>query len=109
MALAHKKTCPSEDDHLVDVASQILKSIAHPIRLKILCLLRGSEMSVGEIQREVKTSTANISQHLTILRSGKIIESRKEANFIYNRIADPKILRLMDAMQDIFCKKPATF
>jgi DNA-binding transcriptional ArsR family regulator len=88
----------------VEELSHLLKSISHPIRLKILCLLQDREMTVGEIRDEVKTTKANISQHLSILRNQGILGTRKDANFIYNRIADKRILDLMKSMQRLFCK-----
>ena len=90
------------DDH-VDNLAALLKSISHPIRLKILCLLQDKELTVSEIREEVATSGANISQHLNIMRNQGIIGSRKEANFIYNRIADERIIELMKTMKQLFC------
>ena len=66
----------------------MLKSISHPFRLHILCLLQDKEMTVGEISKAIHTTDANISQHLSILRNQGIIGTRKQANFIYNRIID---------------------
>lgn len=91
------------EDAQIDAMSKLLKSMSHPIRLKILCLLRNEEMSVGNIREEVKTTNANVSQHLNILRSQGIIDYRKDANFIYNRIHDPRIIELMEKMQKLFC------
>jgi ArsR family transcriptional regulator len=88
----------------VEDLSRLLKSISHPIRLKILCLLQEHEMTVGDIRDEVKTTKANISQHLSILRNQGILASRKDANFIYNRIADERIIQLMKSMQNLFCE-----
>ncbi len=85
----------------------LLKSIAHPIRLKILCLLQDQELSVSEIRTSVETSGANITQHLNILRNQGIIDFRKDSNFIYNRIADERIIELMKTMQQIFCSSSA--
>ena len=87
----------------VENLSHLLKSISHPIRLKILCLLENNEMTVGEIRNAVQTTHANISQHLTILRNQGIIDSRKDSNFIYNRIADERVIELIKAMRTLFC------
>ncbi len=91
-----------DDQQIADV-SHLLKSMAHPIRLKILCLLQDKELSVGDIHNEVKTTNANISQHLNILRNQGIIVFRKDANFIYNRIADERITELLKTTQRLFC------
>lgn len=88
----------------VENLSGLLKSISHPIRLKILCLLQEKEMTVGEIRDEVETTHANISQHLSILRNQGVISFRKDSNFIYNRIADERITELMKTMRNLFCQ-----
>ena len=85
-------------------ASHSLKAIAHPLRLEILCILGGTtEVSVQDIVELVGTSQSNISQHLSILREKGILASRKDANKVYYRIADPKILQLIGAMRSAFC------
>ncbi len=91
-----------EDEQILAV-SKLLKSMSHPIRLKILCLLQDKELSVGEIREKVKTTNANVSQHLNILRSQGIVDFRKDANFIYNRISDQRILELIQTMRNLFC------
>lgn len=88
----------------IETLSNLLKSISHPIRIKILCLLQDkNEMTVNDIQAAVKTSTANISQHLTILRRQNIIGIRREANCRYNRIIDTRVVELIETMQRLFC------
>ncbi len=87
----------------VEDLALLLKSISHPIRLKILCLLQDRELSVSEIRDAVETSGANITQHLNILRNQGVIDFRKDANFIYNRIADKRIIELMKSLQKLFC------
>jgi len=90
-------------EQIVDLAT-MLKSISHPYRLQILCLLQNREMTVGELSKAIKTTDANISQHLSILRHQGIIGSRKQANFIYNRITDDRVTSLIETMQGLFCR-----
>ncbi|MFW8601967.1 ArsR/SmtB family transcription factor [Desulfobacterota bacterium M19] len=90
-------------DEDVEHVAALLKTMSHPIRMRILCLLQDKEMTVGDLRAEVMTSNANVSQHLTILRNKQIIASRKEANYIYNRIADKRILELISTMKNLFC------
>ena len=89
-------------DQISDLAT-LLKSISHPFRLQILCLLQDKEMTVGELSKAIKTTDANVSQHLSILRHQGIITTRKEANFIYNRLIDYRVTRLIETMQGLFC------
>ena len=90
----------------IDRASRSLKAISHPLRLKILCVLGDKEVSVQDIVDNVGTSQSNISQHLAILRDKGILASRKDANRVYYRVGDSRILRLISMMQEVFCSTP---
>ena len=86
------------------IASRALKAMGHPLRLKILCILAGaSEISVQDLGERVGTSQSNISQHLSILRDKGILDSRKDANKVFYRIGDDKILQLRGTMHAAFC------
>lgn len=87
----------------IEQASRSMKAIAHPLRLKILCLLGGGEIAVQEIVEAVGTTQSNISQHLAILRDKKILRTRKDANKVYYRIADERTLHLVSMMREVFC------
>jgi len=88
----------------IHVASRSLKAMAHPLRLKILCLLGAvGEVSVQGIVGHVGTSQSNISQHLSILRDKGILDSRKDANKVFYRVSDPKIVSLISSLRDAFC------
>lgn len=90
-----------KDEQIKDMAN-LLKSISHPIRFKIVCLLREKEISVGDLRDHVATSRANISSHLNILRNQGIIDTRKDANLIYNSITDHRVVKLIEKMQQLF-------
>ena len=88
----------------LDVASRGLKAMGHPLRLRILCILASAkEISVQGLVEQVGTSQSNISQHLSILRDKRILASRKDANKVFYRIGDEKILQLIGTMRDAFC------
>ena len=87
----------------IDRASRSLKAMSHPLRLRILCVLSESEISVQDIVEKVGTSQSNISQHLAILRERGILSSRKDANRVYYRIGDNRTLQLIKMMQQVFC------
>ena len=92
-----------EGDEDIDRASRSLKAMSHPLRLKILCTLGDRELSVGEIVEQTGTSQSNISQHLEQLRNKNIVTSRKEANRIYYRIRNGKLLELIGTMRSVLC------
>lgn len=84
-------------------ASLAMKAIAHPLRLKVLCVLSDGELSVQEIVDSVGTSQSNISQHLAILRDKGVLATRKDANRVFYRIGDPRTVKLVSMMRDVFC------
>ena len=91
-----------KDQQIAEI-SKLLKSLSHPLRLKILCILQDGELSVGEMQERLQASQANISQHLGILRNQQVIDFRKEGNFIFNRISDQRVTELLHTLQQLFC------
>ncbi len=88
---------------MIEQTSRSMKAIAHPMRLKILCILGDREVSVLEIVASVGTSQSNTSQHLAILREKNVLKTRKEANKVYYRIGDARVLQLIKMMRDVFC------
>ena len=90
-------------DENIREASEALKAIAHPLRLKILCLVGQNELMVQEIVEAVGTSQSNISQHLAVMRDRGLLASRKEANKVFYRIEDPRILKMIALMREVFC------
>lgn len=90
-------------DEDIEQAAQAIKAMAHPLRLKILCVLGEHEVSVQDIVERVGTSQSNISQHLAILRDKGVLASRKESNFVFYRINNPRTLKLVAMMREVFC------
>lgn len=91
-----------DDD--IEKAARSLKAMAHPLRLKILCIIGSERFSVQEIVEKVGTSQSNISQHLSIMRDKDILSSTKEANRVFYNIADNRIVQLIKLMRDMFCE-----
>ena len=87
----------------IQQASAAMQAMAHPLRLKILCLVNNQELSVLEIVDAVGTSQSNISQHLAVLRDTGILAARKNANRVFYRIVDPRVLEMISLTRRIFC------
>ena len=97
-----KQELIDKDEH-IEQAAHALKAMSHPLRLKILCVLGDREVSVQDIVDQVGTTQSNISQHLAILRDKDVLRTRKDANRVYYRISDPRTLKLIELMRDVFC------
>ncbi len=80
----------------------ILKTMAHPQRLFLLCRLAKGEATVGELRDACGASQSLISQHLTRMRREGIVQARRDGNFIHYRIADARLSALILHMEKIF-------
>jgi DNA-binding transcriptional ArsR family regulator len=85
-------------------AARLLKLMGNEKRLLILCFLavRG-EMTVGEIVGVVKLSQSALSQHLGKLRTDGLVTFRRDSQTLHYRVADPRALRLLKLLKDIYC------
>jgi DNA-binding transcriptional ArsR family regulator len=85
-------------------AAGLLKLIANESRLLILCrLVAEREMSVGQMAAAVGLSQSALSQHLARMREEGLLATRREAQTIHYRIADPNARRLLMLLKNIYC------
>ena len=76
-------------------AARLLRALANDKRLMLLCLLFGGERSVGELNARVDLSQSALSQHLAVLREEGIVATRREAQTVRYRIADPAAVKVV--------------
>lgn len=81
--------------------AEMCKVFSNPTRLEILNLLRDKEMSVTELIKKTKLSQANISQHLSIMKSKGIVTSNRVGKNIYYKLTNPKIIRAFDIIREV--------
>jgi DNA-binding transcriptional ArsR family regulator len=79
-----------------------LKAMAHPIRIRALEVLRQGEMGVAELQGQVDPQVANMSQHLSVLRSVGIVAARKAGPSVLYSVRDAEVFTILDALREIF-------
>jgi DNA-binding transcriptional ArsR family regulator len=85
-------------------AAELLKLLANENRLLILCRLsQVREMSVNDLAEAVRISQSAVSQHLAKMREDGLVGTRRDAQTIYYRLADPNATRLLALLQDIYC------
>lgn len=90
-------------DQQIEEASRAMKAMSHPLRLKIVCVLGDQEVSVQDIVDQVGTSQSNISQHLAMMREKGVLRTRKDANRVFYRLADVRMLDVIARVRDVFC------
>ncbi len=67
-----------ELQNAIEPAAAVLKAMANPQRLKVLCLLAERELSVGQLESLVGLSQSALSQHLAKLRQDKRVRTRRD-------------------------------
>jgi DNA-binding transcriptional ArsR family regulator len=107
------KTAPTAADlktmsRHAESAAELLRALANPHRLLVLCMLGEGEMSVGALNERIALSQSALSQHLAVLREDKLVETRREAQTVYYRIASGPALDVIRVLYQHFCgAKPA--
>lgn len=84
-------------------AAAMLKAMANPVRLRILCMLAENELPVGEIAERLGIREQATSQQLAQLRLEGLIAPRREAQRIFYRLASSEIERLLKTLREIYC------
>jgi DNA-binding transcriptional ArsR family regulator len=89
-------------------AAQLLKLLANEKRLVILCFLatRG-EMPVSALAEALNLSQSALSQHLAKLRRDGLVQFRRESQTLHYRLADPRAVRVLVVLKEIFCPQPS--
>jgi DNA-binding transcriptional ArsR family regulator len=107
MARSSKKirALPSPEQMAVNAeeAAALLKALAHPARLLVLCQLVKGEASVGELQPITGLSMSALSQHLAVLREMELVTTRRESQTIHYSLAKGPAITVLDALYAAYC------
>lgn len=87
---------------LRDFKAELFKTLGHPLRIRILDALRQGELTVGDLQVQLKAEQSMVSQHLATLRSRDLVHARREGTSVWYSAADPAIWQVLDTARDIY-------
>jgi DNA-binding transcriptional ArsR family regulator len=85
-------------------ASDLLKSLANPHRLLILCQLTEGERSVGELAKFLSLRDSTVSQHLALLRRDVLVKARRDGQTIWYIVSSPAAEGVLTTLFEIFCQ-----
>jgi len=85
-------------------AVTLLKGLANESRLMIMCVLAEGEHSVGDLNKRIKLSQSALSQHLAVLRDQGMVNTRRESQTIYYRLADSPAMNVIGLLHDVYCE-----
>jgi ArsR family transcriptional regulator, virulence genes transcriptional regulator len=90
---------------IFEMQARVCKVLANPKRLEILCTLEDGELAVSEIVTKTEIGKANLSQHLSLMKEAGILNSRREGQRIYYRIANPKVTTACSLMKEVLIER----
>ena len=93
---------------IFDLHASLCGTLANPTRLKILALLGKQERKVGELAEIIGVSPSNVSQHLAILSSRGLVLARKQAQTVFYRLADRRIIRACSLIRSVLLDEMAS-
>lgn len=86
-----------QQNEILEPVSRIFKALADPTRLRILqCIIEKDERFVSDIVQHTGTAQANVSKHLSVLRSAGIVDARKENGRTYYYLKDKRLEKICD-------------
>ena len=86
-----------------DEVSHTLSTLAHPARLRVLCLLLERSKCVGELTAACKLSQPAMSQLLGRMREDGLLRSSRDGTRMLYELADPRMVHLLRALKHIYC------
>ncbi|MHB9029971.1 MAG: ArsR/SmtB family transcription factor [Candidatus Latescibacterota bacterium] len=95
--MAHTPSPLMREDSLEKMA-QVLKAVAHPVRLQIVNILLNGERSVGELVSAIGAKQSFTSIHLTIMRTRGILKARRNGNQVYYRIENAGVRNILTSI-----------
>ena len=92
-------------EKIFELHADVCKVFSNAKRLEILNTLRDKEMTASELIEKIGLSKANLSQHMSILKSKGVVLTRREGVNIYYRISNSKITQACDLMREVLLEQ----
>ncbi len=88
------------EDNL-QISAEILRALAHPLRMNILEFIdKHKTINVNKIYNTLKLEQSITSQHLRILRTAGVVDTRRDGKFIYYTINYPRVAQVVKGIDN---------
>jgi ArsR family transcriptional regulator len=91
--------------HAAADAARLMKALANPDRLMLLCQLSQGESSVSGLEAALGILQPTLSQQLGVLREEGLVETRRDGKHIHYRVRSAQALAVLQVLYDQFCRK----
>jgi ArsR family transcriptional regulator len=89
-----------------EAAANVAQALAHPVRLRIMELLRDEGAYVMHLTALLERGQANISQHLAILKAAGLVVDERRGMTVNYRVNDPRVFDLLDSLKLLAAASP---
>lgn len=83
----------------------MLKLLANPDRLLLLCQLTQGEQCVSELESRLGIRQPTLSQQLGVLRQEGLVQTRRDGKHIFYRVGDEKALTILQLLYQLYCPR----
>lgn len=97
-----KRTAPPLSWESLEHAAECLKTIAHPVRLRMLETLLTTRATVGELAEICEIASHQASEHLRLLRDRGLLESEREGRRTYHHVTEPAVASILECVERRF-------
>lgn len=93
------------DKTVYELQAEVCKSLAHPLRIEVIDLLRDGERSFGDLLEQTGGLKSNLSQHLSVMANRGILKARKDSRFTYYSLSSVKVADACSLMREVLVEK----
>jgi ArsR family transcriptional regulator len=86
---------PNQPANVAVAKAELFKSLAHPLRIRVLELLVDGERSVGDLADVLDVEMSHLSQQLGVLRRAEVVVTRRVRTTVYYSLRDPRTAQLL--------------
>ena len=104
MAIAMSRA-PLDARVLLD-AAEMIRVLGHPVRLRIVECLEDGERTVSELQDELESAQAAVSQQLARMRAAGIVRGRRDGANVFYSIADERVVQMLNCLRNCNLRNP---
>ena len=90
---------------LFERQAEVVKSVAHPLRIAVVDFLKDGEQCVCDIAEYIGAERSNVSRHLSVMVSSGVLDSRKEGLKMIYRLKTPCVLNFISCVTEVLAEQ----
>jgi ArsR family transcriptional regulator len=92
---------PLRDAPVAVAKAELFKALGHPVRVRVLEVLVGGEVAVGELAERLGIELSHLSQQLGVLRRADVVVARRVGTTVFYSLRDPRMSQLLVVAREL--------